>query len=58
MDPAIVGATAGVVGSLVGGSASILTAWITQRILNKHKLIRAKITKRRTGNSSANVPSS
>ncbi len=46
MDPAIVGAMAGVFGSLVGGSATVATAWITQRTLGKRELIRAEIRKR------------
>ncbi len=46
MEPAVVGAMAGVFGSLVGGSASIVTAWITQRTQSKRELIRAEISKR------------
>jgi hypothetical protein len=46
MDPAIVSAMAAVLGSLVGGSATVATAWITQRTLSKRELIRAEIRKR------------
>jgi hypothetical protein len=46
MDTAIVTAMAGVLGSLVGGSASVATTWITQRTLSKRDLIRREINKR------------
>ena len=46
MDATIVSAMAGVFGSLVGGSATVATAWITQRTLNKRELIGAEIRKR------------
>ncbi len=46
MEPAIVGALAGVFGSLVGGSASVATAWITQKTQSKRELVRAEISKR------------
>ena len=46
MDPAIVSAMAAVLGSLVGGSATVATAWITQRTLSKRELISAEIRKR------------
>ena len=48
MDPTIVGATAAVLGSLVGGSATVATAWITQRTLSKRELIGAEIRSRET----------
>ena len=38
MDSGIVGAMAGVLGSLVGGSATVATAWITQRTLTRREL--------------------
>jgi hypothetical protein len=38
MDSVIVGAMAGVLGSLVGGSATVATAWITQRTLTRREL--------------------
>jgi hypothetical protein len=38
MDSAIVSAMAAVMGSLVGGSATVVTAWITQRTLTRREL--------------------
>ncbi len=46
MDTTIVTVMAGVLGSLVGSSTTIATAWITQKTLNKRELIRAEIDKR------------
>jgi len=46
MDNAIIGATAGVLGSLVGGSAAVATAWITQKTVSKGELIREEMHKR------------
>jgi len=46
MDAAIVSAMAAVFGSLVGGSATVATAWITQNTLNKRELIGKEIRKR------------
>jgi hypothetical protein len=37
---------AGVLGSLVGGSASITTAWLTQRSQNLRELVRDEVQKR------------
>jgi hypothetical protein len=48
MDAGIVGAMAGVLGSLVGGSATVATTWVTQRTLSKRELISAEIRKRET----------
>ncbi len=48
MDTAILSAMAGVVGSLVGSSSTIMTAWITQKTLGKRELVRADIDKRET----------
>ena len=48
MDSAIVSAMAAVLGSLVGGSASVATAWITQRTVNKRELIQEEMRKRET----------
>jgi hypothetical protein len=36
----------GVLGSLVGGSATVATTWVTQRTLGKHELVRAEIKRR------------
>ena len=46
MDPAIVSAMAAVLGSLVGGSATVATAWVTQKTLSRCELIGAEIRKR------------
>ncbi len=48
MDATIVTAMAGVLGSLVGGSATVATAWITQRTLSKRELMGAEIRTRET----------
>jgi hypothetical protein len=46
MDPAAIGALSAVLGSVVGGSATIVTAWVTQRTQGRRTLIRAEIRKR------------
>jgi hypothetical protein len=46
MDSVIVPAMAGVLGSLVGGSATVATAWITQRAVNRRELTRLEMSKR------------
>ena len=46
MDTTIVTALAGIVGSLCGGSASVATAWVTQKTRNKRERIRAEVKKR------------
>ena len=48
MDTSIVSGLAGVFGSLVGGSATVATAFITQRTQSKRELIRMEIRKRET----------
>src|SRR5574342_513476 len=48
MDPAIVSAMAAVFGSLVGGSATVATAWVTQSTLSKRELLGAEIRTRQT----------
>lgn len=48
MDAGIVSAMAGVLGSLVGGSAAVATTWVTQRTVSKRELISAEIRKRET----------
>jgi len=46
MDPAILSALAAVLGSVVGGSASIATAWFTQTSQGRREVVRAEIQKR------------
>ncbi|MFO1312995.1 MAG: hypothetical protein U1F41_13120 [Burkholderiales bacterium] len=38
MDASLIGAMAGVLGSLVGGSATVATAWVTQKTLTRREL--------------------
>ena len=46
MDSAIVSAMAAVLGSLVGSSATVATAWITQKTVSKRELIQREMRKR------------
>jgi hypothetical protein len=46
MEPAVVSALSAVLGSLVGGSATIATAWVTQRSQSQRTRLRAEINKR------------
>jgi hypothetical protein len=46
MNTTIVTALTGLAGSLLGGSASVATAWVTQRTSNKRKEFRAEFTRR------------
>lgn len=46
MDAAIITAMAGVLGSLVGGSASVATAWITQKSSARRELLGEEIRQR------------
>jgi hypothetical protein len=46
MDTALVGAMSGVLGSLVGGSASVATTWIAQKTANKREVMRDELRKR------------
>jgi hypothetical protein len=46
MDTTILSGMAGVLGSLVGGSATVAMAWITQRTLNRRELLAAETSKR------------
>lgn len=48
MDSSIVSATAGVLGSLVGASAAVATAWITQKTQSKRELIQEEMRRRET----------
>jgi hypothetical protein len=46
MDAPIITAMAGVLGSLVGGTVTAATAWITQRTLGKREMFRSELDKR------------
>jgi hypothetical protein len=46
MDTMILTAMSGVLGSLVGGSATVATAWVTQKTVNRRELIQTEIRKR------------
>ena len=46
VDSSIVSAMAAVLGSVVGGSASLATAWITQKTASKRELIHEEMAKR------------
>ncbi len=46
MDPAVLTASAAVLGSLVGSSASLVTAWLTQRTQGKRAAVQAEVHKR------------
>jgi type VI protein secretion system component VasK len=46
MDTTVVSALAAVLGSLVGGSATVVTAWVTQRTQSRREQIQSEIRKR------------
>jgi hypothetical protein len=46
MDTALVGAMSAVMGSLVGGSASVVTTWMAQKTLNRREVLREELRKR------------
>jgi len=46
MDATLVGAMAGVLGSLVGGSATVATAWLTQATASRRELVQMEFRKR------------
>lgn len=48
MDAALVSALSAVLGSLVGGSASVATAWVTQRTQHQRELVREELRRRET----------
>ena len=48
MDSSIVTAATGLIGALLGGSASVATAWVTQKTSHKHEGLRAELSKRET----------
>jgi hypothetical protein len=46
MDTSLIAAMSGVLGSLVGGSATVATTWVTQRTQSKRELLRTEIRRR------------
>jgi hypothetical protein len=46
MDRALLSALSAILGSLVGGSATIATAWLTQRTQGRRESVMAEIRKR------------
>lgn len=46
MEPAVLSALAAILGSVAGGSATVATAWITQRTTTRRERINAEIGKR------------
>jgi hypothetical protein len=46
MDTALLGAMSAVLGSLVGGSASVATTWMAQKTVGKRELAREELRKR------------
>ena len=46
MDAALIGAMSGVLGSLVGGSASVATTWIAQKTHSRRELVHGEMRKR------------
>jgi hypothetical protein len=46
MDTTLMTAMSALMGTLVGGSATVVTAWITQKTANKRDLIQTEIRKR------------
>jgi hypothetical protein len=46
MEPAVVSALSAVLGSVVGGSASIASAWFTQHSQGRREVVRAEVSKR------------
>jgi hypothetical protein len=46
MDTSVISAMSGVLGSLVGGSATVATTWVSQKSQSKRELIRTDIRRR------------
>ena len=46
MVPALVPVLSGLIGSLIGGSATVATTWVAQKTLNNRELVRDEIRKR------------
>ena len=48
MDATLVGALSGVLGSLVGGSATVATAWLTQKTATQREMVQQEFRSRQT----------
>ena len=48
MEVTVISAFSAILGSVVGGSATVATGWITQKTLNKRELVRMEMRSRRT----------
>jgi hypothetical protein len=48
MDPTLVAALAALLGSVVGGAATIATAWVTQKTQTRREELKAEVRKRET----------
>jgi hypothetical protein len=46
MDAMLLSAMSGLMGTLVGGSATVATAWVTQKKLSRRELVREEVRKR------------
>ena len=46
MDAPLISVTAGLLGSVIGGSATVATSWLAQKTLNRRELVRDEIRKR------------
>lgn len=46
MDTALISVTSGLLGSVIGGSATVATTWIAQKTVNRRELVRDEIRKR------------
>jgi hypothetical protein len=46
MDAPLISVTAGLLGSVIGGSATVATGWLAQKTLNQRELMRDEIRKR------------
>jgi hypothetical protein len=46
MDAALISVTSGLLGSVIGGSATVATTWIAQKTVNRRELVRDEIRKR------------
>jgi len=46
MDAALISVTSGLLGSVIGGTATVATTWIAQKTVNKRELVRDETRKR------------